>query len=159
MPLSVLPAWQTISHKFTLNYNQQCVATNAPQRGGGQQVGELLSGVLTWFCRLVFCHLFGEHENVFQTRIGPFCKRATEWGSTLLRPPAPRQIEQTHNRTMTSAHPLRGSGALSPDRWNFPADFAFIFRPPNFVSLQHLKSRTERRTNFPPRFLFFCENK
>lgn len=92
MRLSVFPAWQTISHKFTLNYNQQCVQMHWGSGRDWQGRGFLPN---LWL-GLVLCHLFGKPENVFQTRIGPFCKRATEWGST----PDPVSLitEQTHNR-------------------------------------------------------------
>jgi len=119
MPLSVLPAWQTISHKFTLNYNQHCVQMH---RGSG--CGEMWGPWPKLWLGLVFCHLFGKPENVFQTRIGPFCKRATEWGSTSVPvSPCPlelNKLKQKHTTATTSTHPLKGP-------WNFPADFAFIF--------------------------------
>jgi len=145
MPLSVLPAWQTISHKFTLNYNQHCVQMH---RGSG--CGEKWGPWPKLWLGLVFCHLFGKPENVFQTRIGPFCKRATEWGSTPVPvspcPPGTEQTQtETHNRN--DIHPPT-QRTLKLSGW-----LCFYFPGPFCPSWNH--ERKEGQTFGS----FFCENK
>lgn len=58
--------------------NQVGGAGRQAEAGGRRQVeGGKGPALLEKFCSSSHC-FFGKHENVFQTRIEPFCKRATE---------------------------------------------------------------------------------